>query len=74
MYRHAHVPAPALREELLDQIVGLTVVIERLEGKFKLSQNRSAADHERVRRALEERGHPDDQKMARLMTSRGSRV
>jgi transcriptional regulator len=36
-------------ERLLGATVGIEVAIERLEGKFKLSQNRSAADRERVR-------------------------
>jgi transcriptional regulator len=61
-----------LREKLTQQIVGLAVVVERVEGKFKLSQNRTAVDRDRVVRALEERGHPDDLEMARLMTARGS--
>lgn len=60
----------ALREELMRQIVGMTIVIERLEGKLKLSQNRSEADHDRVARAFLERGSPDDVEMASLMTAR----
>ncbi len=60
----------ALREDLLRAIVGFTINIERLEGKFKLSQNRSPADHARVARALAERGMPDDLEMARLMSAR----
>jgi transcriptional regulator len=60
---------PSRRDALLPQIVGMTLVIDRLEGKLKLSQNRSPADQERVARALEERGHPDDREMAHLMKS-----
>ncbi|XXX74412.1 FMN-binding negative transcriptional regulator [Sorangium sp. So ce134] len=60
-----------LHENLLRGIVGLTIEIDRLEGKFKLSQNRSPADQARVVGALGERGSPDDLEMVRLMTARG---
>jgi len=33
--------------------VGIEIAIERLEGKFKMSQNRSAADRARVLAAME---------------------
>lgn len=59
-----------LHENLLRGIVGLTIEIDRLEGKLKLSQNRSPADQARVARALGERGSPDDLDMVRLMTAR----
>lgn len=39
-------------ERLLPHILGFALPIERLEGKFKLSQNRSAADRVGVLRAL----------------------
>jgi transcriptional regulator len=55
---------PALVERLLPQIVGLTIPIERLEGKFKLSQNRSERDRTRVQAALAARGR---QELVRLM-------
>jgi transcriptional regulator len=58
---------PAQREKLLPQIVGLSIEIERLEGKLKLSQNRSDADRARVRAALLARGGADDVAMAALM-------
>jgi predicted FMN-binding regulatory protein PaiB len=35
---------PALRDELLAQIVGLAIDVDRWECKLKLSQNRSAED------------------------------
>jgi transcriptional regulator len=38
-------------ERLVGTLVGIEVAIERLEGKFKLSQNRSAADRERIVRS-----------------------
>lgn len=42
--------------KLLNAIVGFTIEVERLEGKFKLSQNRPGADAERVSAALESEG------------------
>jgi transcriptional regulator len=48
--------AAAFADNLLQQIVGLTIQIERMEGKFKLSQNRSPTDRKRVRAALARRG------------------
>ncbi|WP_437722073.1 FMN-binding negative transcriptional regulator [Sorangium sp. So ce861] len=63
--------ARALHESLLRGIVGLTIEIDRLVGKFKLSQNRSPADQARVARALAERGSPEDLDMVRLMAARG---
>jgi transcriptional regulator len=66
--------APELRDELLPQIVGFEIAIERLEGKFKLSQNRDPADHARVMAALAARGTPDDVEMAELMRSRPPRA
>jgi transcriptional regulator len=53
-----------LMDKLLQQIVGLTIPIARMEGKFKLSQNRSETDRTRVRTALAGRGERD---MVRLM-------
>lgn len=40
--------APDLQKELLAAIIGFEIKIDRLEGKFKLSQNRSRTDQERV--------------------------
>ncbi len=37
------------REKMKRGIIGLTIEVERLEGKFKLSQNRSAQERARVR-------------------------
>jgi transcriptional regulator len=37
---------PAYLQQMLSAIVGLEVEIVRLEGKFKLGQNRSAEDRE----------------------------
>jgi len=38
----------AMRDKLVPAIVGFEIVIERCEGKFKLSQNRPAQDQQRV--------------------------
>ena len=45
-------------ERMVDQIVGVDVEIERLEGKFKLGQNRPAADRATLAQGLE-REQPD---------------
>jgi len=58
---------PVLLEELLSAIVGFAIPIERIEGKYKLSQNRSPNDHARVVAALRARGTEDDLAMAELM-------
>lgn len=50
--------AAGVIERELDGIVGFTMPIDRLEGKFKLSQNRSAADRDGVIAALEALGSP----------------
>jgi transcriptional regulator len=42
--------------KMVNLIVGFTLEVERLEGKFKLSQNRPGADAERVSAALESEG------------------
>jgi transcriptional regulator len=51
-------------------IVGFAVTIESLEGKWKLSQNRSAADRERVIEFLE-RGDASSREVAAMMRERG---
>ncbi len=50
-------PAP-LRAGMLKAIVGFEMAVERLEAKFKLSQNRPAADQERVAASLAAQGSP----------------
>jgi transcriptional regulator len=51
-------------EALLRAIVGFELEITQLDGKYKLTQNREAADREGVRDAFEREGRED---MARLM-------
>jgi transcriptional regulator len=65
---------PSFRERLHREIVGLSIEVDRLEGKFKLSQNRSPADRDRVIRAFEERGFADDVAMARMMSELKARA
>jgi transcriptional regulator len=57
----------AFVDELLEGIVGFALDVERLEGKAKLSQNRSIEDRERVIAALGARGRDDDRAMAVMM-------
>ena len=59
--------APDYIDGMLKGIVGFEIPIARLEGKFKLSQNRSAADQRNVALALGAGGSEDGQALARLM-------
>jgi transcriptional regulator len=52
---------------MLRGISGFAIRVTRLEGKFKLSQNRDATDRARVIAALREEGNTD---LADLMTKR----
>jgi transcriptional regulator len=52
---------------MLKGIVGFRLPIARLEGKWKLSQNRPAADQAAVRQGLLGEGDPADAALARLM-------
>ena len=63
----------ALREGLLEGIVGLEIRIEHLEGKVKVSQNRGPVDRARVRQALLERGEPNDLAIVRFMDEESDR-
>ncbi len=64
------VAAPGFVDGLLGAIVGFSIVIDALEGKLKLSQNRSPVDQARVREAFASRGAPDDLAMLALMSPR----
>jgi transcriptional regulator len=55
-------------------IIGLDIAVVRLEGKYKLSQNRPAADRPRIAAALEARGGADAVGVARLMREREPRT
>jgi transcriptional regulator len=55
---------------MLEGIVGLEIAVTRLEGKYKLSQNRPAADRPRVIAALEAQHDADALAVAKLMRER----
>lgn len=54
-------------------IVGIDMAVTRLDGKFKLSQNRPVADRPRIAAALEARGDAEAAGIARLMRERERR-
>jgi transcriptional regulator len=54
-------------DRLLESIVGFTIEIERLAGKWKLSQNHPPERREKVRLALQQSGRAEDQQLAALM-------
>jgi transcriptional regulator len=53
----------------LSGIVGIDIRVTKVEGKFKLSQNRSEADRARVLAALRASGRADDAALARFMAA-----
>jgi transcriptional regulator len=62
-------PTPYLAG-MLNGIVGFEIAVERLEGKFKLSQNRPAGDRPRIIAALDARFDADSHGVAQLMRER----
>jgi transcriptional regulator len=60
----------ALVDKMLENIVGFEIPIDRLEGKLKLSQNRSAADRAGVIAALTRQGDEQSTATAALMSAR----
>ncbi len=57
-------------EGLSRAIIGVEIAIDSIEGKCKLSQNRSKADREGVVAGLRALGSPESVKMADLVTER----
>lgn len=55
-------------ERQLRAIVGFALPIRRLEGQWKLSQNRQPADHAGVREGLAASANPRDRELAARMT------
>ena len=53
-----------------DQVVGFTIHIARLEGKWKLSQNRSATDQQNVAMTLQQSPDPLSRDVGLLMQQR----
>jgi len=62
------------QRKLLKAIVGFEIPIHRLEGKFKLSQNRSLADQTGVIQALRHSDHADAQITAQMMMNHVDRA
>jgi transcriptional regulator len=58
---------PAYIDMMLGGIVGFELAISRIEGKFKLSQNRNATDRANVIAALAASGNADDAALGHLM-------
>jgi transcriptional regulator len=59
------------REKMIQGIVAFEIPITRIEGKFKLGQNRSAADLQGVFDALSRSDDPDSRALAQLMLEEG---
>jgi transcriptional regulator len=57
----------------LSGIVGIEIRVDKLEGKFKLSQNRPAVDRERVVAELTSSGSDNDAALAQLMIAAAPR-
>jgi transcriptional regulator len=68
-WRMADLPEAYVRS-MLNGIVGVEIAVSRLEGKFKLSQNRPAGDRPRIIAALEGREDAESQGVAQLMRER----
>ncbi|SDB64898.1 FMN-binding negative transcriptional regulator [Pseudomonas sp. NFACC13-1] len=64
---------PEYIDSMLKAIVGFALPVQRLEGKRKLSQNRSPADVAGVRSGLAASPDPQDQTLARLMPDPSSK-
>ncbi len=60
----------AFVESMLRGIVGLRFAIARLEGKWKMSQNRDLEDQHGVADGLKRRAHGDDLEIAELIARR----
>ena len=58
---------PEFEARLLAAVVTFEIRVRRLEGKYKLSQNKSASDRENVRRELAATGSESDRQLADLM-------
>ena len=68
-WRMQDLPAPYL-ESMMRGIVGVEIAVDRLEGKFKLSQNRPAGDRPRIIAALQRRQDENSRDVAGLMQAR----
>ncbi len=59
--------SPEFRDKLMQAIVGFEIPVTRIEGKFKLGQNRPAADIQGVLHALSNSNNPFDRALADMM-------
>jgi transcriptional regulator len=59
---------PDFTDSLLDAIVGFTIDIEQIEGKWKLNQNHDAERRKKIINALQEAGSENQTQIAELMT------
>ena len=59
------------RAKMLSNIVGFEIAVERVEAKFKLSQNRPRADQSRIVQSLESSADTAISGVARLMKDQG---
>ncbi len=55
------------KEKLIAGVIGFEITVTKIEGKFKLSQNRSAQDRAGVERGLSVRTDEMSQKVLELM-------
>ena len=60
-----------METRLLKGIVGLEMVIERIEGKWKVSQNQTEANRRGIIEGLETRGDAASLAIAKLVQERG---
>ena len=65
-------PADFIAQQM-KAIVGVEITIDRLEGKWKMSQNRSAADVDGVIHGLEQSPAPQDRAVAGIVRERRPR-
>jgi transcriptional regulator len=59
--------------QLLKAILGLSIPVSRLEGKWKLGQNRPAADYDGAIAGLTQRGEPGSRAVAAVMAAHRDR-
>jgi transcriptional regulator len=59
-------------EKLIEMVVGIEIVITKLSGKWKVSQNQPAQNQASVIKGLENLGLPDSNAIAELVRERGN--
>ncbi|TMK03230.1 MAG: FMN-binding negative transcriptional regulator [Alphaproteobacteria bacterium] len=59
-------------EVMLRGIIGFRFAITRLQGKWKMSQNRDMGDRDGVAKGLSKRGYEDDLEMAEIVAPQGA--